>query len=57
MPFAPDLAQRVESVRAKLEGGDTSGSLQAKLAKREQAGGYTQNVNDIREALANQDAE
>ena len=58
MPFPPELASRVDAMRAKLGGGDESvageqsNSLRVKLAKREGAGGFTANVAALRAEIA-----
>ncbi len=54
MPFPPELQTRMAAVRSSLEGGDLSalGQLKARLAKREAAGGYSQNAADLKAAIS-----
>jgi len=59
MPFTPELNSRIEDVRARLRGGDTStelGALKARLAKREGQGGFTANVAELKARIAEMEA-
>jgi len=53
--MSPELNSRLQAIRAKLEGGGQSGDaladMKLKLAKREGAGGYTQNVTELRQRI------
>jgi hypothetical protein len=56
MPFPPELNSRINAIRASMEGGDQRGDvlvdMKAKLAKREVAGGYSQNAADLKAAIS-----
>lgn len=58
MPFPPELSARMVAVRSELGGGDQSalGQLRAKLAKREAQGGYSQNVAELKQRIAEMEA-
>lgn len=53
MSFDPVLQARIDAVRPKLGGGEKAvagelGDLKAKLAARDGAGGFSQNVAELR---------
>jgi hypothetical protein len=59
MPFPPELASRVDAVRAKLLGGDPStelGALKVKLEKRDGRGGFKANVTELKAKIAEMEA-
>jgi len=54
--MSPELNSRLQAIRAKLIGGDISADdeasiLRAKIAKRDGAGGYKQNVMEMKARL------
>ena len=53
--MSPELNSRLQAIRAKLEGGETSGDalavMKLKLAKREGVGGYKANVAELRQRI------